>query len=322
MTHTQQSPYAIQIELTEGCNLRCAFCGINGIRTKKRQFKAMSISTAEQLSQMLKTACASGGWNPRLEFAMHGEPTMNPDWLDILAIFRRDNPSLNIMLTTNGGGLVNSVGKLEQALSYVNVVAVDAYEGVGIYQKLISKMQDAQIPFTWYPDDRSKNPHRRRKKSEANEVVFLRDISIEETGTHSVLNNHAGAAFPPNQKAEGKRCAKPFRELSIRWDGNIAICCNDWRGEYKVGNFMQYGSLEAVWNSERFDAARHYLYKGERSAISPCNGCDALTYRNGLLPDTMGKQTLPEPTARHAEIAREAIAGQSYTEQVVRPWET
>ena len=28
----QQPPFCIQIELTEGCNLACSFCGIAGIR--------------------------------------------------------------------------------------------------------------------------------------------------------------------------------------------------------------------------------------------------------------------------------------------------
>lgn len=28
----------------------------------------------------------------------------------------------------------------------------------------------------------------------------------------------------------GKRCAMPFREMAIRWDGSVALCCDDWRG--------------------------------------------------------------------------------------------
>ena len=30
--HRQPPPYCIQIELTEGCNLACSFCGIAAIR--------------------------------------------------------------------------------------------------------------------------------------------------------------------------------------------------------------------------------------------------------------------------------------------------
>jgi len=30
----QESPFAIQIELTKGCNLNCSFCGVSGFQEK------------------------------------------------------------------------------------------------------------------------------------------------------------------------------------------------------------------------------------------------------------------------------------------------
>jgi hypothetical protein len=55
-----------------------------------------------------------------------------------------------------------------------------------------------------------------------------------------------------------------------------------------------------LWNHPRFDAARRYLYRAERGEIGVCSGCNVRTYRNGLLPDKMGKSKMfmPDATSR------------------------
>ena len=150
-------------------------------------------------------------------------------------------------------------------------------------------------------------------------VSFIQDISLADKGTHSLLNNHAGSGSPPNQNKQGKRCAKPFRELSVRWDGNVAICCNDWRGLYKCGNVVKDG-LNAVWQSKAMGAARVKLYQGQRD-FGPCNGCDAHSYRVGLLPDKYGKDSLPLPDSTTLADIDDALRGDPYTQPVLRPWE-
>ena len=50
MNH-QESPFAVQIELTEGCNLFCKFCGIRGIRKKPNDFKFMSLEVSKNIAR-------------------------------------------------------------------------------------------------------------------------------------------------------------------------------------------------------------------------------------------------------------------------------
>src|SRR5450631_2938097 len=98
MIFRQEAPFAAQIELSEGCQLYCDFCGLQGIRTiKEKNFKFMSASTAESIASQIELA----GWNPRIEFAMHGEPTMNPEYILIVNIFRQYLPKHHIMMTSN-----------------------------------------------------------------------------------------------------------------------------------------------------------------------------------------------------------------------------
>lgn len=314
--YIQAPPYAIQIELAEGCNLRCSFCGLNGIRGRENNVKAMSVNHAFIIAERIREA----DWHPRIEFAMHGEPSLNPNFIQILKEFRLRLPKgSHMMMTSNGAGFVKNPTQLvDEVVAEVNVLALDDYENVNLVPKILEHYK-GNYPPKFYPAEPEANPHRRRKIQE-HDFVIVQDISEATKGTHSTLNNHAGCGAPKNGNGQGKRCAKPFRELSIRWDGSIAICCNDWRGYYKCGNAI-HQSLEEIWQGEAFVAARRKLYHGLRD-FGPCAGCDAISYRPGLLPDQLGKQTLPLPTAKDQAAIDRALAGQPYTLPVWRPWET
>lgn len=321
----QPAPFAVQVEAVEGCNLRCGFCGIRGIREKgatgdlSGPYNLMTLSTARALA----TDMANLGWSARIEFAMHGEPTMHPQLPDLVRCFRRRLPKASIMVTTNGipllggPGLATNLNRLYEA--GVNVVALDDYAPHRV-APLAREVVPGIAEVVEYPADPDGNPHRRRAPG-ARVLSIVADIAQATDGTHAQLGNHAGAAAPPTDAAHGKRCAKPFRELAVRWDGEVAVCCNDWRGTYRIGNVATDG-LAAVWQHPRFQAARRYLVRGDRAALEPCSGCDHTSYRVGLLPDQLGHVELPEPDGHDAALAAEAIAGPTATPVVLRRWES
>uniref|UniRef100_A0A6M3L1E8 Putative iron-sulfur cluster-binding domain contining protein n=1 Tax=viral metagenome TaxID=1070528 RepID=A0A6M3L1E8_9ZZZZ len=326
--YKQEPPNAVQIEPCEGCQLACSFCGIQGIRendshgplnvtgTNSKPFKLMKISTAKKIAKDIKNA----GWNPRVEFAMHGEPTMNRKLSSIISIFRKYLPRSSLMLTTNGGGLIkgNITENINNLMKFgLNILLLDDYETYKISSKIIEKYK-GPFEMRYYPKDNAANPHRRRKPNE-HEIIITQDVSNQPGGTHGKLMNHCGCAFPLNDSMAGKRCARPFREISIRWDGSVSICCMDWRGIYKCGNVLK-SSIDEIWNNKFFYAARIKLYHGERT-FEPCLGCDTRSYRVGLLPDKKGKVKLSETDTYTENILTQAIAGRSYTKPVKRPWE-
>jgi radical SAM protein with 4Fe4S-binding SPASM domain len=325
--YKQEPPFAVQIELSEGCNLWCDFCGLQGIRTlKEKDFKFMQLETAKDIARQIRDL----EWNPRIEFAMHGEPTMNPDYIKIVKAFRKRLPRHHIMMTSNGGGLLRPPGvveSLEQLFDAgLNVFAFDAYEYVKIHEKVDQALRvDYEIlktkPFDVhrYPDESEFSPHNRYGHT-ARIFIRIKDISVAEKGTHSNLNNHCGAGGPALKEPLIARCAKPFRELSIRWNGDVAICCNDWRGVYKIGNVITDG-LEKVWHHERFNAARRFLMQGDRGSVDPCRVCDAKSYRVGLLPDKKGRLKLRAPNDKDRALVKEATRGKALTAAVIRPWE-
>ena len=328
MSYVQDPPYCIQVELTEGCNLGCSFCGLqhirdngaNGPEDKHGKASFMKFLTVEK-AEVIASRIAEAKWTPRIEFAMHGEPTMNPDYIEIVGVFRKHLPKASLQLTSNGGGLLKGQGFSSNINALMeaglNILSLDNYDGIRIVDKILQGYNGPHRVWK-YPQEIMGNPHRRRKPHE-HDIVVIQDIEAATKGNHSILSNHTGGSFPLNDKMAGKRCAKPFREMSVRWDGNVAMCCNDWPGRYKIGNLLET-AISELWLGEAFQAARQALYHGQRT-FTPCKGCDHVSYRPGLLPDAKGKETLPKPDAQTWAVIEKYTSGAPYTPMVKRPWD-
>ena len=91
-------PWSVHVELSEGCNRRCKFCGIHSLyREGFIPYKFMSVETAKNIAKSLNT------WldKCRIEFAMQGEPLLNPNSTKIFNAFRTHFPKAQILLTSN-----------------------------------------------------------------------------------------------------------------------------------------------------------------------------------------------------------------------------
>lgn len=325
MAYVQEPPFAVQIELVEGCNLMCDFCGINGIRNKAGSYKFMDLKTVDTLARQL----CSAHWTSHILLAMHGEPSLHPRLVDCIGLLREFLPKNDITLVSNGSGF-NRPGKQRQLVKAVfdaglTKLALDDYEHSGYIPKLLAALDadpdDSGIQVIHYPKDGLDKSPWRRWPAKRQAIVVMADLqknSAEHVGL-AQLSNHCGAAGPLTNKLDGQRCAKVFREFSVRWDGSIACCCNDWRGHYKVGNINRT-PIDVLWNNNRMQALRRALYHGQRE-YGACKGCDYRSTRVGLLPDKYGKKSLPKPTADDIKIMREATRGETLTQIVLRPWE-
>lgn len=322
MSYKQEAPFTIQIELAEGCNVRvprsdgtkglCEHCGLNAIRDGVGDYEFMTLDTASAVASQIERA----GWNSQLLFAMHGEPSMNPHMIDIISIFRAHLPKAYMVMLSNGGGFIKP-GRLEGIFAAgLNVLALDDYEGAGLVERI--PFENCPVPIRHYPADKSANPHHRTNKQF---LVKIDDIVSATKGNHSVLNNHAGSGMPPNRDYWGKKCAKPFREVGVRWDGTVSGCCVMWRNEVEAGNIHAL-PLDEIWQNEVFGAMRRILITGARSEIGACAKCDHPSYRVGLLPDKFGKQRLPMYTKEDVDTIRLAeTVRQTITPIVFRKWE-
>jgi len=322
----QDIPNTMKIELTEGCNLRCGMCGIQGIRESAGgPYKFMTVKVAERIASQMEEA----GWTSKLEFAMRGEPLMNENAADIIKVFREYLPPAHIMLTSNSLPLLKGKGVAENVAALfnagLNVLALDSYEASlkAIKQVRRYGVQSNSIELFDYTDGENKASPYTRVKANVKRIFIMQDmekavLAGAKVGT-KIGSNHAGVGMPPLKEPLTARCARPFREMAIYHDGSVALCCNDWRGKYMCGDILKE-EIEEIWNGPVIDAARIHLYHRARN-FAPCDVCSNTSFRVGLLPDKLGKKDMPKVSKASKAIVREVGSAPYHTEPVKREWE-
>ena len=100
-------------------------------------------------------------------------------------------------------------------------------------------------------------------------------VTIVLRNPREVLSTRGGDA--PNRKkmiSFGKeRCVLPFKQLIIRPDGKVSLCCNDPYGKNTLGDLSK-DTITMVWNNDRFQMVRKCLYEG-RAHWKHCEFCDS-----------------------------------------------
>lgn len=284
-------PNTIQIEAIQGCNRRCEFCGSMGVEHVIHKANAITIHHTCKLIREAKLNC-------RIIIAGHGEPTLHPDIVKIVADIRTMLPKNTIHLLTNGTVIIKRPELVRQLFAAgLNDLIIDEYmdtRGIGAAIAKIAPEIDCVKQGAGVPMFAPKGEKDQR-------ICINKPIEIKENTVSRKLCNHCGAGKAPLRKAEEKRCSIIFRDMLVRWDGNIAICCNDFRGEYPVCNIMKCQTLREAYFHERLEAARKFILQKDRS-FYPCNICDVSPIRPGLLPDYAGKVNLPKPTEEDRKI--------------------
>lgn len=296
--YQQEKPFTILIEPTEGCNLGCWFCGLRGMRQKgTTPYFHMKIETAERIASEIKRV----NWNSKIVFAQHGEPTLNPDIVEIIKVFRKYLPNNIFHMYSNGWGY----NRAKNADEYLTIMLdagldnliIDCYSTNGDWNFINRLNEHNKALVVPYEGKIPLYTHNRKKR-----ILLLPPIATDENHTMTRnLSNHAGAAAPLDRSFNNKRCAMPFREMAFRYTGMVDLCCDDFRGEYPIGDIYKE-NIDSLWNSVYYQAARIMLYNNDRN-FRPCDGCTNRSVRVGLLPDHAGQKSLPPITPEIRRIA-------------------
>ena len=108
--HEQHSCLTL-IEVTDRCNLSCPTCYASSSPTHGRH------RTLEEIEMMLDAIVASEG-EPDVVQLSGGEPTIHPDFFNILDI-AKTKPIKHLMVNTNGIRIANDIGFAERLAGYM-----------------------------------------------------------------------------------------------------------------------------------------------------------------------------------------------------------
>lgn len=238
----------IEIETINRCNGSCSFCPINH-NVDPREKKIMDTSLFENIVEQLAAMDYAG----RFATFSNNEPLLDERIIDFNRYARKRLPKARMHLFTNGTLL--TLDKFIALTEVLDELIIDNYQQE---LQLIKPCQEIAAYCKEHP-------------------WLARKVTIVLRKPHEVLTSRGGNA--PNRKNVGDygkdRCILPFRQMIVRPDGKISLCCNDAVGKYTLGDLKKESLLD-IWNGPRFAMVRKCLYEG-RENWGNCRNCDAFS---------------------------------------------
>lgn len=254
---------AIQLETTNLCNSHCRFCPHD-------QFKEYGTMADELYESILEQASRL----PNLSLfipMLTGEPFLDPKFVDRLWLARKMLPNAEMDVYTNGSKLtpeiiekVKGIQGLRFSIS-MNGMAPET-------RKRIMGLDDY-----WQVVQMMKEMERAGIKYRATMVMYP-DISREECasfieagGTVIQYQSWAGAQYP-YERRRWTSCSRAINYMTIRYDGDVCLCCFDPFGEISFGNLNEQ-TIEEIWTSERHREYQNLHKQGRGAEIAKCHQC-------------------------------------------------
>lgn len=238
----------VEIETVNRCNGGCDFCPVSK-KNDTREYKVMSRQLFEKIIDQLAEINYSG----KIALFSNNEPFLDEDILDKHKYARERLPNARMHLFTNGTLL-----KLEwfiEIMNYLDELIIDNYQQE---LKLIKPCEEIVKYCEQHPELKKK-------------------VTIVLRKPHEILSSRGGDA--PNRKnlvSYGEdRCILPYKQLIIRPDGKVSLCCNDPLGKNTLGDLSKESIMD-VWYNDRFKMVRKCLYEGRKN-WKHCEYCDVFS---------------------------------------------
>lgn len=236
----------VEIETINRCNGNCDFCPVSR-QSDTREYKLMAKELFEDIINQLADINYAG----KLALFSNNEPFLDEDILNKHKYAREKLPNAKMHLFTNGTLL-----KLEwfiEIMNYLDELVIDNYQQE---LKLIKPCEEIVRYCEKHPE-------------------LKKRVTIVLRKPHEILSSRGGDA--PNRKeliSYGEdMCILPYKQLIIRPDGQVSLCCNDPLGKNTLGDLSK-NSIMNVWNNDRFKTVRKALYEGRKN-WKHCEFCDA-----------------------------------------------
>lgn len=237
---------SVEIEVINKCNGVCPFCPVNKY-SDPRELKRMSTKLFKKIIDELGAMNYSG----RLALHSNNEPFLDNRIIEFAKYAREHVPNAYIYMFTNG--TLVTLDKFNEIIPYLDRMIIDNYNDE------LKLHKNAQLINQLCRKD----------------PTLDKKVEIHVRKVHEVLNTRGGQS-PNNQRKRTlvMSCILPYKQIVIRPDGRISLCCNDPYGKNTLADLNKM-TLKEAWHSERYEKVRRTLRSGRRS-INLCRYCDTL----------------------------------------------
>jgi len=275
-------PPSLQLEPTNYCNLKCISCPRDTMSRKKGYMEF-------GLFQKIIDDAADIGVR-RVHFYLHGEPLLHPEIIKMIAYMKSKRIGFN--LVTNGM-LMDEKMSLEVLSSNVNFGDCITFSILGdskeVHEKVMKGVDHQRVlnNVINFVESRKKL----RMHGPTIETVFYamqenahelpqyikrwKGIVDHVKGGHDISNSFAEY----NKTEHGsltlrkETCMNIWERMTIHWNGDVSMCCEDIDAGYIVGNLAQQ-TIKETWNSDKLSAFRNLHKEKKFGEIALCKYCD------------------------------------------------
>lgn len=230
----------IELNLSNVCNLRCPFCP-QSRGWKNNTLNFMSLETAKIISEQLNDINFKG----YICTAGFGEPSLNPQWKEILNMFS----NFNIVVVSNGQAPKEDwedITKIAQIK-----ISVHDWENIEKYKEKFKNTN------AWFRNHDAINPKMN-------------------------IYNRGGYLWEPKERTE-RICNLPFYKIFIDSDGSYLSCEADWQRKSGNSSFnVKSITIKEFFINNLRDTRKRMLSKGGRQNLESCKFCDIQGDLTGL----------------------------------------
>jgi len=242
----------IEISTVDNCNSQCKMCPSSVVF---RSHEVMTINNFKRILNKIKIAQEQGVVSKKvlLIISFTGEPLLDPGIIDKLKL-AKETVSCNLRMYTNAIRLHEFVDELNKIKMEVTI------SNYGDTKEQWESVTNLYISDTTFD---------RMKKAIDNSKNKRMWNSWIDGKPHN-FTSRAGLvkAKEPVDIVGGCGWDRPWRVLHICTNGDVVLCCQDWKKETLCGNIYRYGSIKEFIKNRQYN---YIMQQAEGKIKSDCN---------------------------------------------------
>jgi radical SAM protein with 4Fe4S-binding SPASM domain len=306
-----KTPISAHVDISSLCNYRCSFC----FQADTKGMKDVGLKRGFMDFSLFKKIVDDFNEFPdkikKIKIGNHGEPTLNPQVVEMVDYARKSNSADIIEMFTNGSKLTPELneGLVKSGLQRINIslegltderylevagikqVFQEIIDGVkSLYEIKNRENSELQIYVKIADQAHALNGDKDIKfilsKEERKyffdtftpicDEIFIEKIVPQWADTQLDKQNEVGETGMYGQKITSWKDSCPFIFMYMHFncDGTVSPCTLDWPRKVVIGN-VNNESVAKIWNGDSLKQLQVAMLAGQRKCIELCKTCSA-----------------------------------------------
>jgi radical SAM protein with 4Fe4S-binding SPASM domain len=273
-------PKKINIDVSSICNYRCIMCPQKSENIEQTNMtRAIFYKIIDDISK---------SETEEIQLHFRGEPLINPDLVDFIK-YTKSKTNAIVGFSTNCS-LLNKT-KIEElcnsGINYIYLsidgVTKETYEKIRVngdftniiknIHSLLEIVKERELNIKTYLSVIEMN----ETQNEINDFIkYWSNYGIEKNNIYIKKYSNFGGQINSFDNKKNKfqiACPRLWNEISILSNGDVVICCYDFKGEYLLDNAQQNNVLNIWQSNKQLNKFRIYHKKYLFDKLKICSNC-------------------------------------------------